>query len=108
LQDISGALLKNFRLDYNFVVDIYCYYVTLTPVSAELYNSGVASAKERGVQMIVRLAPEEKESFERAAEISGQNLSDWVRTRLRQLAANELSSAGEMPVFMKVKANKRS
>jgi hypothetical protein len=55
---------------------------------------------DRNAQIIVRLAPEEKESFERAAEIAGQNLSDWVRTRLRQIAVNELSSAGETPLFM--------
>jgi sugar (pentulose or hexulose) kinase len=81
----------------------------LTPESTQPYNLEVANAKERTAQIIVRLAPEEKESFERAAEIAGQNLSDWVRTRLRQIAVNELSSAGETPLFMpptKVKGRK--
>ena len=42
----------------------------------------------------VRISPEEKESFEFAAQISGVSLSAWARQALRRTAASELRSMG--------------
>ena len=45
----------------------------------------------------LRVQPEEKEAFQRAADISGIPLSAWVRERLRRTARIELLDA-EIPV----------
>jgi uncharacterized protein (DUF1778 family) len=42
----------------------------------------------------LRLQPNEKEAFEKAAQLSGLGVSGWVRERLRLAAIRELESAG--------------
>ena len=44
--------------------------------------------------MKMRLAPEEKQAFQQAAELAGLALSAWIRERLRMVAIRELEGAG--------------
>jgi uncharacterized protein (DUF1778 family) len=48
----------------------------------------------------IRLLPNEKDAFERAAELSGISVSAWVRERLRSAAIRELESAGQTASFV--------
>lgn len=48
----------------------------------------------------IRLHPNEKEAFERAADLSGIALSAWVRERLRTAAIRELESVGQTASFV--------
>lgn len=49
----------------------------------------------------IKLSDDEKLSFERAAELEGLNLSNWIRTRLRTVCTKELKAKGEIPDFTK-------
>ena len=49
----------------------------------------------------LRLDADEKEAFERAAEIAGLTVSSWVRARLRRAARIELEEVGEQVPFAK-------
>lgn len=51
----------------------------------------------------IRLSPEEKESFQLAADISGIGLSAWMRERLRRVATRELEDAGREIPFLRRK-----
>ncbi len=42
----------------------------------------------------LRWSPEEKEAFQKAADLSGMSLSAWMRVVLRKVAAHELDQAG--------------
>jgi uncharacterized protein (DUF1778 family) len=55
----------------------------------------------KSVLVQIRLEPEEKEAFTRAAEISGIALSAWIRERLRRAARIELESSGIKIPFIK-------
>jgi hypothetical protein len=48
----------------------------------------------------IRLAPEEKEAFQQAAELAGIALSAWMRERLRLVAIRELEGAGHSIPFI--------
>lgn len=48
----------------------------------------------KSVYIQIRLEPEEKEAFTKAAEISGIALSGWIRERLRRAARIELEGVG--------------
>ena len=48
----------------------------------------------------IRLQPNEKEAFERAAQLAGIALSAWVRERLRRAAIRELGEAGQQIAFL--------
>jgi len=48
----------------------------------------------------IRLKPNEKEAFEKAAQLSGIALSAWVRERLRRSAIRELGEAGQQISFL--------
>lgn len=50
----------------------------------------------------MRVADDEKEAFKKAADLSGLNLSAWVRERLRKAAVNELEQAGVPIPFYRV------
>lgn len=54
----------------------------------------------KDTNIILRTSPDEKEAFERAAEISGLSLSAWIRQRLRKASASELKSNGEKAKFL--------
>jgi len=43
----------------------------------------------------LRLLPEEKHTFQEAADLAGISLSAWVRERLRKVARSELGRAGQ-------------
>jgi hypothetical protein len=48
----------------------------------------------------IRLAPEEKQAFQQAAELAGIALSAWMRERLRLVAIRELEGAGYSVPFI--------
>jgi uncharacterized protein (DUF1778 family) len=48
----------------------------------------------------LRLQPNEKEAFEKAAQLAGIALSAWVRERLRRSAIRELGEAGQQIAFL--------
>lgn len=51
--------------------------------------------------MEIRVRPEEKEAFKRAAELAGISLSSWARERLRLAAIRELEGSGLQVPFVK-------
>jgi hypothetical protein len=59
------------------------------------------SGKSRYLQ--VRLQPSEQEGFAAAANLSGLDVSAWVRTRLRTIARKELSDHGQSVPFLENK-----
>lgn len=60
------------------------------------------SDKIRGVRLDMRLEEVEKEAFRIAAELSGLDLSAWIRERLRRIARQELEQAGrDVPFLLK-------
>jgi hypothetical protein len=56
------------------------------------------STKSRYLQ--VRVQEIERDSFAAAAELSGLDMSAWVRTTLRAAARKELQSSGENVPFL--------
>lgn len=56
--------------------------------------------------VLIRLEPEEKKAFQRAAELTGLSLSMWIRERLRKAARIELEDAGEKIPFIKPRMEK--
>jgi uncharacterized protein (DUF1778 family) len=48
-------------------------------------------AKQRSLQMLVRVAADETEIFRRAADLDGLSLSAWVRSRLLAVARLEVT-----------------
>ena len=51
----------------------------------------------------VRLEASEKDGFEQAAKMADVPLSEWVRDRLREIAAEELEEYGKTPKFLRKK-----
>ena len=62
-------------------------------------NKSRQSAKDELLQ--VRVTPEEKQAFYRAAELAGASLSTWSRERLRRVARRELEDANVEVPFIK-------
>jgi hypothetical protein len=58
------------------------------------------SDKIKGFRLDMRLEASEKEGFRLAAELSGLDLSAWIRERLRQIARKELENAGQRVPFL--------
>jgi hypothetical protein len=58
------------------------------------------SEKIKGIRLDMRLELAEKEGFRAAAELSGLDLSAWIRERLRQIARTELEQAGQEVPFL--------
>jgi uncharacterized protein (DUF1778 family) len=52
--------------------------------------------------MLLRVSQEEKEAFNRAAEIAGLTLSAWCRQHLRKASVKELGAVNEKPNFTKL------
>lgn len=50
----------------------------------------------------LRVSPEEKEGFNRAAEIAGMTLSAWIRQHLRKASVKELGAVNEKAKFAKL------
>lgn len=58
------------------------------------------SAKTKGIMLQVRLDPAEKQAFAMCSQISGLELSAWVRERLRWAATRELEAAAKPIPFL--------
>lgn len=48
----------------------------------------------------LRVSPDEKQTFQDAADLAGVPLSSWVRERLRKAARLELEAAGQKIAFL--------
>jgi Protein of unknown function (DUF1778). len=53
------------------------------------------SGQIKGFRLEMRVDEGEKEAFRVAAELSGLEMSGWIRERLRAAARKELSGAGK-------------
>ena len=51
----------------------------------------------------IRIATDEKEAFQNAAELAGISLSSWMRERLRRAARIELIDGGQQVPFIRTK-----
>ena len=60
-------------------------------------------AKRKTRYLQVRVADAEKAAFDDAAALAGQDLSVWVRDRLRAIARRELEQSGRQVQFLKQK-----
>ena len=58
------------------------------------------SDKIKSGRLNIRLSETEKAAFNEAAELSGLELSAWIRERLRQVAKKELEANGREVVFL--------
>lgn len=58
------------------------------------------SDKIKSIRLDMRLQEAEKEGFRLAAELSGLELSAWIRERLRRVARAELEEAGKRVPFL--------
>jgi hypothetical protein len=54
----------------------------------------------KDVLLQVRVQPVEKQGFIDAAQLSGQNVSVWIRDRLRRIARQELEAIGAPVAFL--------
>lgn len=59
------------------------------------------SGKIKSIRLDMRLLAAEKEGFRLAAELSGLELSAWIRERLRRIAREELEQAGKDVPFLR-------
>lgn len=59
------------------------------------------SDKVKGFRFAMRLDEAERDGFRAAAELSGLDVSAWVRERLRQVAWKELERAGKPVPFIR-------
>lgn len=83
---------------------MYIHYIYKTSNIYTLYYFYVYICEmKKEKQLPIRVSVEEKEAFERAAEISGVGLSAWARQNLRRAAIDELQKVGETPEFLKQK-----
>jgi uncharacterized protein (DUF1778 family) len=62
------------------------------------------SESVRSIHLDMRIGPAEKATFKAAAELSGLDLSAWIRERLRQVARRELIEAGRQVPFLQDEA----
>lgn len=70
---------------------------------AEKQQSGRPAKADRNRRtryLQVRVTDPEKQAFDAAAELAGQELSVWVRQRLRSHAQRELENAGQKVPFI--------
>jgi uncharacterized protein (DUF1778 family) len=58
------------------------------------------SDKIKGIRLDMRLEIAEKQAFKAAAELSGLDLSAWIRERLRKAAKSELQEASQPVPFL--------
>jgi hypothetical protein len=65
------------------------------------------SDKVKSIRLDMRLHEAEKNGFKAAAELSGLELSAWIRERLRRVAREELEQAGQPVPFLPAKNGKR-
>jgi len=58
------------------------------------------SDKVKGIRLDMRLEQAEKDGFRAAAELSGLDMSAWIRERLRSAARRELEKANQPVPFI--------
>jgi uncharacterized protein (DUF1778 family) len=51
----------------------------------------VCMTESKTIRLDMRVSPEEKELYQRAAEKDGRSLSNWIRDRLNRAAKEELA-----------------
>lgn len=61
----------------------------------------MGSADVKSESILLRMAAAEKTGFRAAADLSGLELSVWIRERLRAVARKELESAGQAVPFIR-------
>jgi uncharacterized protein (DUF1778 family) len=49
----------------------------------------------KSVRLDMRISPEDKDLFQRAAEKDGRSMSNWIRERLLKAAREELKEDGQ-------------
>ncbi len=69
--------------------------VIQTPAMVSDHHLDKLRPNGKGRQLRVRADPSERAAFERAARMSGLTLSAWIRMAGREMAARQLSNAGE-------------
>jgi hypothetical protein len=81
----------------------FCVYISVmtTPREKRRGRPPKGSDKIKGVRLDLRLDADEKDGFRSAAELSGLELSAWIRERLRQAAWKELERAGQPVPFLR-------
>ena len=72
-----------------------------TPSNKRRGRPPLGSDKIKGIRLDMRLDEREKEGFRAAAELSGLDMSSWIRERLRSVAWKELERAGKPVPFIK-------
>jgi uncharacterized protein (DUF1778 family) len=50
---------------------------------------------EKSVRLDMRISPEDKDLFQRAADQDGRSMSNWIRERLLKAAREELGEKGK-------------
>lgn len=80
----------------------FCLY-TFFMDTKRLGRPPKGSDKIKSIRLDMRLNEAEKEGFRAAAELSGLDLSAWIRERLRQVAWKELEKAGRPVPFIENK-----
>lgn len=58
------------------------------------------TGKAKAALIQVRISEKEQAAFQRAAELDGKKLSEWVRDRLRRVSRSEIESHGEEVSFL--------
>jgi uncharacterized protein (DUF1778 family) len=71
-----------------------------TPRKIRRGRPAKGSQKIKSTRLDIRLTEVEKQGFNEAAELSGLELSAWIRERLRQVAKKELESHGREVIFL--------
>lgn len=71
-----------------------------TPRKTRRGRPSKGSDKLNSVRLDMRLHETEKEAFRAAAELSGLEMSAWIRERLRRVAREELQEAGKDVPFL--------
>jgi uncharacterized protein (DUF1778 family) len=62
----------------------------------------------KGALLQIRLNAAEKAGFQRAADLDGKKLSEWIRDRLRRLARDELEAHGQSVPFLPLERQGKS
>lgn len=59
-------------------------------MSGNLLYTVCMSESAKSVRLDMRISPEDKDLFQRAAEKDGRSMSNWIRDRLLKAAKDEL------------------
>jgi hypothetical protein len=82
-------------------VSDFCRYIKEMETTPARRGRPPKQANQRKAEYLdIRLNPDEKQAFRDAADLSGLDLSAWVRERLRGCSRKELDAAGRRVAFM--------